>query len=310
METASYREPGDWDRLPSRRVAVNGVELQVTDYGDGPLVLLCHGFPELGFSWRHQVFALAAAGYRVLVPDMRGYGASSRPSDADAYDIGTLAGDLVGLIDWAGASEAILVGHDWGAAVVWHTALAQPDRVRAVAGLSVPPQPRPPVPPVAVLRKRLGEDFYMVWFQQPGVADAVLGADVRRTLLTDDVKVSAWSGGSAAQRPPRPFMTEAELAVFIAAFERTGFTGALNYYRNLDRNWALTEHYAGQRIDRPALFLTGSADLVATFMPADRITELVSDLREHIVIDGGGHWIQQERADEVTQALLRFIRSL
>jgi pimeloyl-ACP methyl ester carboxylesterase len=299
-----YSGVADWERLPSRQVATNGIELHVVGYGDGPPVVLCHGFPELGFSWRHQVFALAAAGHRVLVPDMRGYGASSRPGEISAYDILTIAGDLVGLLDDIGAEQAAFVGHDWGAAVVWQLALAHPARVRAVAGLSVPISPHPPVPPMPVLRKRLGDDFYMVWFQEPGVADPVLNGNVRRTLLADDIHVSAWSGGPLT---PRPFMTEEELAFFVRAFERTGFTGGLNYYRNLDRNWALTEHLAGRTIDCPSLFLTGSDDAVARFMSAARLTEVLTDLREHIVIDGAGHWIQQERPDEVSEALIGFL---
>lgn len=302
-----YKTVSDWAELPSRRVATNGIELNVTEYGEGPAVVLCHGFPELGFSWRHQVFALAAAGYRVLVPDMRGYGGSSRPADPAAYDILTVAGDLTGLLDEAGESEAVFVGHDWGAAVVWQLALAHPGRVRAVAGLSVPIAPRPPVPPMLILRNRLGDDFYMVWFQQPGTAEAVLDRDVRRTLLADDIRVSAWSDGSLA---PRPFMAEEEFAVFVRAFEETGFTGGLNYYRNIDRNWALTEHLAGRTIDCPSLFLTGSDDLVAKFMHADDLTAVLTDLREHIVLAGAGHWIQQERPEEVSETLIRFIRSV
>jgi len=302
-----YKTVSDWAELPSRRVATNGIELNVTEYGEGPAVVLCHGFPELGFSWRHQVFALAAAGYRVLVPDMRGYGGSSRPADSAAYDILTVAGDLTGLLDDAGESEAVFVGHDWGAAVVWQLALAHPGRVRAVAGLSVPIAPRPPVPPMLILRNRLGDDFYMVWFQQPGTAEAVLDRDVRRTLLADDIRVSAWSDGPLA---PRPFLAEEEFAVFVRAFEQTGFTGGLNYYRNIDRNWALTEHLAGRTIDCPSLFLTGSDDLVAKFMPAGDLTDVLTDLREHIVLAGAGHWIQQERPEEVSETLIRFIRSV
>lgn len=302
-----YKKVSDWAALPARRVATNGIELNVTEYGEGPAVVLCHGFPELGFSWRHQVFALAAAGYRVLAPDMRGYGGSSRPADPAAYDILTLAGDLTGLLDDIGEQEAVFVGHDWGAAVVWQLALAHPGRVRAVAGLSVPIAPRPPVPPMLILRNRLGDDFYMVWFQQPGTAEAVLDRDVRRTLLADDIRVSAWSDGPFA---PRPFMAEEELAVFVRAFEQTGFTGGLNYYRNIDRNWALTERLAGRTIDCPSLFLTGSDDLVAKFMPADALPAVLTDLREHLVLAGAGHWVQQERPEEVSETLIRFIRSL
>ncbi len=159
-----------------RRLAANGIELQVLDEGEGPLVVLCHGFPELAFSWRQQVPALTAAGYRVVAPDMRGYGGSSAPAEVEAYDIVSLCGDMSGLLDALGEQRAMFVGHDWGAWLVWQLAVLHPERVRAVAGLSVPFVPRAPAPPVEIMRRHLGEDFYIVWFQKPGVADAALAA--------------------------------------------------------------------------------------------------------------------------------------
>ena len=310
MTSAGYRGVADWERLPVRRVAANGIELSVVEHGAGPAVVLCHGFPELAFSWRHQVYPLAEAGFRVLIPDMRGYGASSRPADADAYDGLTLAGDLIGLLDAFGLDDAVFVGHDWGAAVMWYLALAHPDRVRAVAGLSVPVTPRAPAPPIPILRRRLGDDFYMVWFQEPGVAEAVLNADVRRTLLSDVINVAAWRSAPDEALPPRPFMTEEELGVFVDAFERTGFTGGLNYYRAMDRTWERTESLAGRTIDCPSMFLTGSQDPVRKFMSADRLEAVLTDLRENVSVAGAGHWVQQERPAEVTEALLRFLRAL
>lgn len=300
----------EWDRLPSRQVATNGIELKVVEHGEGPLVVLCHGFPELGFSWRHQVFALADAGYRTITPDMRGYGGSSRPAETDAYDMLTIADDLVGLLDDVGAEDAVFVGHDWGASAVWHLALAHPERVRAVAGLSVPITPRAPVPPLSILRRRLGDDFYIAWFQEPGVADSVLNRDVRRTLLSDDIHASEWTKGSGEDLPERPWQTAEELDVFLQAFERTGFTGGLNYYRNMDRTWKLTEPLADRTIDCPSLFLTGSDDLVAKFTKTDKLTAILTDLRDHVVLESAGHWIQQERPEEVNEILLRFIQSL
>jgi pimeloyl-ACP methyl ester carboxylesterase len=298
-----------WRALPAHAVETNGITLHTVDHGEGPLVVLCHGFPELGFSWRHQVFALAEAGYRVLVPDMRGYGASSRPADAERYDSLTLAADLVGLLDHFDAERAVFIGHDWGAATVWNVALAHPDRVRAVAGLSVPPTPRPPVPPIPVLRKRLGEDFYMVWFQEPGVADAALAADVRRTLLAGDVRASEWHRPSAPL-PPRPWLSDEEFEYFVETFERTGFTGGLNYYRAMERTWEVTAPLAGRTIDCPSMFLTGADDPVRKFMPGDNLRSILTDLREEAVIEGAGHWIQQERPAEVNAALLRFLKTL
>ncbi len=172
----------------------------MAEQGEGPLVVLCHGFPELGFSWRHQLPALTEAGYRVAVPDMRGFGQSSAPQEVEAYDVLTLCADMTGLLDALGEERAVFVGHDWGASLVWHLALVAPERVRAVAGLSVPLTPRAPAPPVEILRAHLGEDFYIVWFQQPGVADEALSRDVRRTLTTSRQWTNEWArgGGRAA----------------------------------------------------------------------------------------------------------------
>ncbi|MEV3861200.1 alpha/beta hydrolase [Streptomyces sp. NPDC050095] len=303
-----------WEKLPSRDVATNGITLRVVEHGpqDGPLVVLCHGFPELAFSWRHQIGALADAGYRVLAPDMRGYGGSSRPEDVTEYDAPTLCADLAGLLDDVGADDAVFIGHDWGASVVWHMAWLHPERVRAVVGMSVPVTPRSPVAPLPVLRKRLGDDFYMVWFQEPGVAERALSRDVRRTLVAREVWSAAWAERAEAEeelRPPR-WMGEAELAHYVETFERTGFTGGLNYYRNLDRTWERTAELAGRTIDCPALFVTGSKDPVARFMPDDRLEATLTDLRGRVVLDGAGHWIQQERPAEVNAAVLKFLAGL
>jgi len=293
-------------------VPTNGVQLSVRVSGSGPAVVLAHGFPELGYSWRHQVPALVAAGYRVIVPDMRGYGRSSQPPGAGSYDVLTLGRDLTGLLDALGEDDAAFVGHDWGANVVWSVALAYPGRVRGVAGLSVPFTPPPPVPPLPILRRRHGDDFYIAWFQEPGAAEAVLARDVRQTMLlalTGRATKQALSDPQTP-RPPLPdWMTPADLDVYVAAYEASGFTGALNYYRNIDRNWELSRSLPA-RIDRPAMFLTGSSDAVATFMPANRLPEAVSDLRANIVVDGAGHWVQQERPADVNAALLTFLADL
>ena len=304
----------DWERVAARDVATNGISLRVFEHGEGrpgrPPVVLCHGFPELAFSWRHQVLALARAGYRVLAPDMRGYGGSSRPDDIEAYDVLTLCADLAGLLDDVGAEDAVFVGHDWGASVVWHMALAHPERVRAVAGMSVPVTPRAPAPPLPILRSRLGDDFYIVWFQEPGVADRALSQNVRRTLVTREIYSAKWAARADEQLPPPSWLGDEELTYYVKAFEETGFTGGLNYYRNLDRNWALTEHLDDRLINQPSLFVTGSKDPVGKFMPARGLDRMLTDLRGHVVLDGAGHWIQQERAEEVNAALLEFLSSL
>jgi pimeloyl-ACP methyl ester carboxylesterase len=298
------------DRWLAYELSVNGVTLHTIVVGEGPAVVLCHGFPELSFSWRHQIAALVGAGYRVIAPDMRGYGKSSRPRAIEAYDILTIGRDLVALLDAHGQDDAVFIGHDWGAAVVWQLAITHASRVRAVAGLSVPFAPRPPAPPISIFRRRLGDDFYMVWFQEPGPADAALARDPRRTLTTPEF----WSAGWAAptdENPAQPaWLTEAELSTYVEAFQRTGFTGGLNYYRNIDRNWTLTEPFEGQPVTQPAMFLTGSDDPVRRVMPAHDIESWATDLRAAIVLNGAGHWIQQERPREVNAHLLAFLTDI
>ncbi len=290
---------------------INGISLAVDEHGpaDGPLVVLLHGFPELGRSWRHQVGPLAAAGHRVLVPDLRGYGASDAPAAVEAYAIDVLARDVLGMLDHAGVEQAVLVGHDWGADLAWKTAWLHPERVRAVAGLSVPFLPRAPAPPVGLLREHLGEGFYLVWFQEPGVAEAALERDVRRTLATTKQWTAAWAAQQDDHPPTPSFMTDEDLAGYVEVFERTGFRGGLNWYRNLDRNWERTVHIADRRIEMPALFLTGERDPVRKFMPAAVMEGWVADLRQH-VIPGAGHWLQQQAPQEVTDHLLAWLREV
>jgi epoxide hydrolase A/B len=296
--------------MAARTVASNGIDLHVLDEGTGPAVVLCHGFPELAYSWRHQVPALVDAGCRVIAPDMRGFGASSAPAQVEAYDVVTLCADLTGLLDALGERQAVFVGHDWGASVVWQLAVLAPERVRAVAGLSVPFVPRAPAAPIPIMRRHLGEDFYIVWFQQPGVADEALARDVRRTLTTSRQWTAQWAleDGSEPRRPP--WLSEQELSVYVEAFERTGFTGGLNWYRNIDRNWELTEAVADRRVEQPAMFLTGELDPVRRFMPAEAMRGWVTDLRAELVIGGAGHWVQQQAPGEVNAALVEFLAAL
>jgi pimeloyl-ACP methyl ester carboxylesterase len=295
----------------TRSVGVgDGIELSVIEAGEGPLVVLCHGFPELAFSWRHQIPALAAAGYRVLAPDMRGYGDSSAPAAIEDYDILSLCGDLAGLLDALGEQQASVVGHDWGANVAWWMAAIHPERVSAVAGLSVPFVPRAPAAPIPIMRRHLGEDFYIVWFQQPGVADEALGSDVRRTLTTSRQWTSQWAEQEGAQSKRADWLTESELQIYVDAFERTGFTGGLNWYRNIDRNWELTAPYGERRIEQPSMFLTGELDPVRSFMPAEAMSGWVTDLRAEVVVPGAGHWVQQQAPEIVNAALLDFLAAL
>jgi pimeloyl-ACP methyl ester carboxylesterase len=304
----------------------NGIELRVAEAGEGPLVVLCHGFPELWYSWRHQIPALVEAGYRVLVPDQRGYGGSDRPDEVAAYDIVQLSDDLLGLLDAAGAEQAVFVGHDWGAMVVWHLAQRVPERVRGVAALSVPFIPRTPVRPTELWRQIYGEKFfYILYFQERGPADEELAADpetaLRRIYWTTsgDAPPEAFRHKGrvtyldAMSEPPAgavPQWVREDVAYSAPEFARTGFTGALDWYRNFDRNWELTEPLAKTRVEVPAAFLAGQRDDVLRIMPVEAMKEWVTDLREQVVLPGTGHWTQQERPVETNEVLLRFLASL
>jgi len=293
-----------------------------------PVVVLTHGFPDLAYSWRHQIPVLAAAGYHVLAPDQRGYGGSSRPDAIDAYDIHQLTADIVGLLDDVGAQRAVWIGHDWGAPVAWHAPLLHPDRVAAVAGMSVPALPRAKLPPTQTFRKTFGEHFfYMLYFQEPGVADAELGADPGRTIrrMMGGLRTSGDQSAALRMVAPGPegfidrlpepdalpdWISQDELDHYISEFSRTGFTGGLNWYRNLDRNWETTADLADAKISVPCLFIGGTADPVLTFTRADRASEIISGPYRQVMIDGAGHWLQQERPDEVNAALLDFLNGL
>ncbi|MCG5431461.1 alpha/beta hydrolase [Mycobacterium sp. MYCO198283] len=295
-----------------RLVDLGNVTLRVVEAGEpgGPVVVLAHGFPELAYSWRHQIPALAAAGYRVLAPDQRGYGGSSIPAEVEAYDIHALTGDLVGLLDDAGAERAAFVGHDWGALVVWQLALLHPERVAAVVGMSVPPIPRPRSRPTEAWRAKLGDDFYMLRFQERGPADQAMAADPTATMHQLFADLSAGIGGASDpdRLPPLPdWITADEVAHYGEVFARTGFTGGLNWYRNYDRNWETTEHLADARIVAPAMFLGGSADPVLLFTRRDRAAEVIGGPYREVLLDGAGHWVQQERPQEVNDALLTFL---
>jgi pimeloyl-ACP methyl ester carboxylesterase len=312
-----------------RTVATNGVELHVVEAGDGFPVVLAHGFPELAYSWRHQVPALAAAGFHVLAPDQRGYGRSSRPDAVDDYDITHLTGDLLGLLDDIGEERAVFVGHDWGALVVWQLALLFPERVAGVVGMSVPFLPRPPMPPVQVMRHVFADNFfYIVYFQEPGVADADLARDPARTMrgmlgslttaAADPDRIAAASandGRGFVDRLPvvdalPDWLTEDELAYYVSEFARTGFTGGINWYRNLDRNWELTERVDGNKIAMPSLFIGGAFDPVLMMTPPSVMDGWLEDHRGTVLVDGAGHWVQQEKPAEVNAALVDFVEQV
>ena len=306
---------------------VNGVRLRVLEAGPtgGPLVVLTHGFPELAYSWRHQIPALAAAGYHVLAPDQRGYGRSSRPEAVEAYDIAALTGDVVGLLDAVGAERAAVIGHDFGAVVAWNMPLLHPDRVALVAGLSHPPVPRPLTPPTEAFRRIFGDSFfYILYFQEPGRADAELGRDPARTMRLMLGGMRPPADEAAAMRmlaagpagfldrlaePDRlpDWLGSDELDTYVTEFTRTGFTGPLNWYRCFDRNWGILGEPAAATIGVPALFVGGTDDPTLSFTRTDRAREVVTGPYRQVLLDGAGHWIQQERADEINTELLRFL---
>ncbi|HWE54134.1 MAG TPA: alpha/beta hydrolase [Acidimicrobiales bacterium] len=311
------------------RVRAGDVELAVYEAGTGPLVLLSHGFPELAYSWRHQIPALVQAGYRVIAVDQRGYGRSDRPEPIESYDILALTGDLLAVIDWAGADRAVVVGHGWGAMVAWQMALLHPERVAGVTGMSVPFMPRGPFPPIAPMRQIFADNFfYMVYFQEPGVADKELGSDPARTmrrLLAAPLRAAdqpidlgdfaANDGRGFVERMPEPdqlppWLSPAELDFYVQEFSRTGFTGGLNWYRNLDRNWELTPQLAGSGVSVPSLFIGGALDPVLAMASPSAAEAWLHDHRGTVIVPDAGHWVQQERAADVNRALLDFIGSI
>ncbi|MDL4775066.1 MULTISPECIES: alpha/beta fold hydrolase [Thermomonosporaceae] len=308
--------------------SASGLRMHVAEAGEGPLVLLLHGFPECWYSWRHQLLALADAGFHAVAPDQRGYARTGGPEAADQYSILHLAGDAVGLIDALGEETAVVAGHDWGAPVAWATAQFRPDKVRGVIGLSVPHRPRSSGPPVEAMRTMLGDGFYMVHFQRPDVPEAELGRDpeatFRRMLYAGSgdgpglVPIVPEGGGFldvCAEPDALPgWLTEDDIAAFAAEYRESGFAGPLNWYRNLDRNWALTAAWHRAPITPPALFVAGDRDLVVTAPGAlegiERMADLVPGLREVVWLPGCGHWTQQERPAEVNDAMIAFLATL
>lgn len=317
--------------LSHRFVETNGIRMHIAEQGSGPLVLLCHGWPESWYSWRHQLAALAEAGFRAVAPDQRGYGQTDRPEAIDQYTLLHLVGDLVGLLDALGAPNAVVAGHDWGAPVAWNAALLRPDRFRAVIGLSVPYSPRGRTRPTTVMPQTEDAQFYQLYFQEPSVAEAEFERDVRATMrrVLFGISADAPPGQRMAGMTPRSggflsalgdpaqlpaWLTEADIDFYTSEFERSGFRGGLNWYRNIDRNWELMAPFAGARVTVPALYVAGEQDAVIAFPGArERLKNLnavVPQLRSALFLPNCGHWTQQERPAEVNAAMIGFLRSL
>jgi len=325
-------------QVAHRSVKTNGIGMHIAEQGSGPLVLLCHGFPESWYSWRHQLKALSDAGFHAVAPDMRGYGKTDRPDAIDQYTLLHLVGDMVGLLDAMGEQTAVVAGHDWGAPVAWHCALLRPDRFRAVVGLSVPYRGRGPVRPSTVMPQTDTALFYQLYFQTPGVAEAELERDPKTTIRRMLYGASgdsprgaghAWEGGPNVGMVDRKagllggmvdpqelpsWLTAADLDYYASEFARTGFRGGLNWYRNIDRSWELLASYAGAKVTVPALYVAGDRDLVVKFPGVEQLLanlkSTVPQLRKQIMLPGCGHWTQQERATEVNAAMIEFLKSL
>jgi len=310
-------------------VETNGIRMHVAEAGAGYPVVLCHGFPELWYSWRHQLNTLPAAGFRVIAPDQRGYGETSAPAPTDAYTQRHLVADITGMLDALGLAQCVIVGHDWGGAVAWNAALMAPDRVTRVVGVNTPFFPRAPMKPTELMKLIAGGKFhYILYFQPPGVAEAELERDVRRSLrgfyqeprefaaaMDPGAAPGVWGpagGGILDRLPDRPhggFLTAEDFDVFAQAFERTGFRGGLNWYRCIDQSW---EESAGlaPRVTQPALMITAELDPVLRPELCNGMEASVPNLRKTVLIKGAGHWTQQEKPAEVNAAILEFLQDL
>ncbi|MDR3506454.1 MAG: alpha/beta hydrolase [Caulobacteraceae bacterium] len=314
---------------PVQYANTNGIRMAYYEVGprQGVPVIFCHGFPELAFSWRHQLKAFEAAGRWAIAPDQRGYGLTGGPQAVEAYDIENLTADLVGLLDHLGVEKAVFCGHDWGGIVVWQMALRHPDRVASVIGVNTPFMPRPPADPIAIMRHRMGDEMYIVHFQKPGEADAVLNGNARKAMdffMRRPGEAAEPSAGLASERKPgdesvfplvkmvqaydpatdpRPFfLTDEEFEAFAQTFERTGFTGGINWYRNFTRNW---ERSAGieEKVKVPSLMVMAEKDAVLPPSAADGMEAYVPDL-ERALIKDSGHWTQQEQPEAVNAVIL------
>jgi len=303
--------------------------MHIAECGEGPLVILCHGFPESWYSWRHQLPALAKAGFHAVAPDMRGYGQTDAPNAIDQYTMLHLTGDMVGLLNALGAESAMIVGHDWGGPVAWNSALLRPDRFRRVIGLSVPYlQPGGKARPTTTMPQTEDAIFYQLYFQTPGVAEADLERNVEQSVRRLMYSVSGdpppqrglfsmvprKTGMFASLLNPEAlpaWLTEADVRFYATELSRTGFRGGLNWYRNIDRNWELMAPMTGAKVMVPALYIAGDRDLVVNMVPQAiaSLSSTVPQLRRTIMLPGCGHWTQQERPEEVNKALIEFLRS-
>lgn len=313
--------------IQSRKVQVNGINMHILECGEGPLVICCHGWPELSYSWRHQIPVIKAAGYRVVAPDMRGFGKTDAPKEISQYSLLHLVGDIVALVRELGEQQAIIIGHDWGAPVAWHCAMLRPDIFPKIVAMSIPYQGRTRDRPLTLLREQGLGNFYWCYFQQPGIAEKELERDVSESLrkilygfAADDTTranplVVPEQGGfldniKIPETVPQ-WVTEKDLEVFVSEYKRTGFRGGLNWYRNIDRNWELTAPWQANKITQPALFIGGTRDPIISGTRGENAIKTmqknVPNLKV-VMFEKTGHWVQQEQPTKVNETLLDFLR--
>ncbi|KAA0044386.1 hypothetical protein IC582_017487 [Cucumis melo] len=311
------------DKIQHSTISTNGINIHFASIGSGPVVLFLHGFPELWYSWRHQLLFLASKGFRAIAPDLRGFGDSDAPPSPSSYTPHHIVGDLIGLLDHLGIDQVFLVGHDWGAMMAWYFCLFRPDRVKALVNLSVHYTPRNPAgSPLAVTRRYLGDDFYICKFQEPGVAEADFGsvdtATMMKKFLTmrDPRPAIIPNGFKTLLETPEilpSWLTEEDIEYFASKFSKTGFTGGFNYYRALDITWELTGPWSRAQIKVPTKFIVGDLDLVYNFPGAKEyihgggFKKDVPLLEDVVVIEGAAHFINQEKPDEISSLIYDFI---
>ncbi|KAJ9171795.1 hypothetical protein P3X46_015109 [Hevea brasiliensis] len=305
-------------------VPTNGIKMHIASIGTGPVILFLHGFPELWYTWRHQLLSLSSLGYRCIAPDLRGYGDTDAPPSFTQYTVLHIVGDLVGLLDYLGIDQVFLVGHDWGASMAWYFCLFRPDRIKALVNTSVVFSPRNPhVKPVERFRQVLGDDFYMCRFQEPGEIEddfSQAGTEkiIRRFLTSRNPKppcVPKEIGFRGLPDPPSlpPWLSEEDINYYVSKFNQKGFTGGLNYYRCLDLNWELTAPWTGLQIKVPVKFIVGDLDItyhfpgVKEFIHNGGLKKYVPFLQEVVVMEGVAHFLTEEKPEEISAHIYDFI---
>uniref|UniRef100_A0A5B6ZQW8 soluble epoxide hydrolase n=1 Tax=Davidia involucrata TaxID=16924 RepID=A0A5B6ZQW8_DAVIN len=314
------------ENIQHKNIFANGINIHVAEIGEGPAVLFLHGFPELWYSWRHQMLSLSSAGYRAIAPDLRGYGDTDAPPSAASYTAFHIVGDLVGLLDALGLDQVFLVGHDWGAVMAWYFCLFRPDRVKALVNMSVVFHPRNPSrKPLQSMRAMLGDDYYICRFQEPGEAEEEFArvdtARLIKKFLTSRnpgpfrVPKAVGFGGSPHTLITLPsWLSEEDINYYASKFNQKGFTGGLNYYRALDLNWELTAPWTGVQIKVPVKFIVGDLDLtyntpgVKEYIHNGGFKREVPFLQELVVMEGVAHFINQEKPEEISSHIYDFIQ--